>query len=99
MARETYVMRDGELVPKRLAAPLRTAGRVHVISDNLDDVLNHADRRRYTSKAAYYKAVRRAGCAVIGNDTAAIRSRQREMSDAALGGLGADIKTSIDQLR
>lgn len=99
MARETYVLRGGKLVAKRLAAPLAPAGRVHVISDSLDDVFNHADGRRYSSKAAYYRAVRQAGCEIVGNDTKSLASRQQQMSDAALGGLGADIKTSIDQLK
>lgn len=96
MARETYVYRNGKVIPKRRA---QLAAHAYVISDTLDGVLNHADGKRYDSKSAYYAAVRAAGCEIIGNDTASIASRQRERSDAALGGLGGDIKTAIDQLR
>lgn len=39
-----------------------------VISDHLDYTMNPADGKRYSSKSAYYKAVRRAGCEVIGNE-------------------------------
>lgn len=44
----------------------------HVISDNLGEgvqgVLNHADGKKYDSKSSYYKAVKAAGCEVVGND-------------------------------
>jgi hypothetical protein len=40
----------------------------YVISDSLDDVMNHADGQRYSSKRAYERAVRRAGCEIVGNE-------------------------------
>lgn len=30
--------------------------------------MNPADGQRYSSKSAYYKAVRRAGCEIVGNE-------------------------------
>lgn len=46
-----------------LAAP-------NFISDDLgsNGLLNHADGRVYTSKAAYVRAVRAAGCEIVGNE-------------------------------
>jgi hypothetical protein len=44
---------------------------VHVISDHLDYVMNPADGKRYSSKSKYYKAVRAAGCEIMGSDTSA----------------------------
>lgn len=38
------------------------------ISGHLDYVMNHADGKIYTDKAAYYRAVRAAGCEVIGDE-------------------------------
>lgn len=40
----------------------------HVINDGLDYMFSHADGRRYTSKRAYEKAVRAAGCQIVGNE-------------------------------
>lgn len=80
-------------------AKQRARAGIHVISDGLDDVLNMADGKRYSSKAAYYRAVRAAGCEIVGNDTKSLKSRQRQNSDAALTGLGHDIKAAIEQLR
>lgn len=41
-----------------------------VISDDLgpNGLLNHADNRVYTSKAEYVRAVKAAGCEIVGND-------------------------------
>lgn len=41
-----------------------------IISDDLgkNGVLNHADGKKYDSKSAYYRAVRDAGCEVVGDD-------------------------------
>lgn len=43
-----------------------------VISDRLGEgvqgVLNHADGKIYDSKSSYYKAVKAAGCEIVGND-------------------------------
>jgi hypothetical protein len=38
------------------------------IRDTMDHTLNHADGRRYDSKRAYEKAVRAAGCEIVGNE-------------------------------
>jgi hypothetical protein len=38
-----------------------------IIRDGMEPTLNHADRRVYTSKRAYEKAVKAAGCEIIGS--------------------------------
>ncbi|MGO4125712.1 hypothetical protein AB4Z01_15025 [Inquilinus sp. YAF38] len=39
-----------------------------VIGGSLDNVLNHADGKRYSDKRAYERAVRAAGCEIVGNE-------------------------------
>lgn len=51
-----------------------------VISDDLkagvNGLRNHADGRMHDSKSAYTKAVRRAGCEIVGNETPAVKPRE-----------------------
>lgn len=71
MTRETYVLRNGELVPKRLAGP-RDSGKVQgVISDDLGADLEHHgydDGRRTASKSTFRRWTREAGLVEKGND-------------------------------
>jgi hypothetical protein len=39
-----------------------------VIRDELDGVKNPVDGKTYDSKSAYYRAVKSAGCEIVGND-------------------------------
>jgi hypothetical protein len=39
-----------------------------IISDALDYVQNPVDGKRYDSKSAYYRAVKDAGCEIVGNE-------------------------------
>ncbi len=70
MSRGVWVFRNGEVIPKHLASPLneRHANSAYVIGDSLDYTMNPADGKRYSSKSAYYKAVRKAGCHIVGNE-------------------------------
>ena len=86
MARETYVWdrQTHKMIPKHLA-PVPKVARSDlpcpmVISDHLDDVVNPADGQRYSSKSAYYKAVRAKGCEIVGNETPRAAPKA-EMSD------------------
>lgn len=77
MARASYVMRDGRLVPKSEARPLSPRGprsglpRPHVISDSmpdgLDGLINPSDGKWYTSKAAMRAANRALGLTEVGD--------------------------------
>ena len=76
----TYVIRDGKLVDKRYAAPIVSGDRSDLpcpmlIRDGLDDVVNPCDGKPYSSKRAYYAAVRAAGCEIAGNDPAITRQK------------------------
>ncbi len=62
----TYVYRDGVLIEKHKAAPLNT---VHVISDTMNATINHADGKRYDSKAKFRQATKSSGCIEVGNET------------------------------
>ena len=65
MARATYVLRDGKLVEKQFAPPLKG---IHVIRDEMDATQHMADGRIYTSKRKFRNATRAAGCVEVGND-------------------------------
>lgn len=42
--------------------------RPMIIKDGLDDLYSHADGQRYTSKRAYERSVKAAGCEIVGNE-------------------------------
>jgi hypothetical protein len=72
--RGTWVYRDGELVPKHLAAPLiprgarSTLSAPYLIGDTTDAFQSMADGKLYDSKSAYRAELRRQGLREIGND-------------------------------
>lgn len=94
MSRGVWVIRDNELIPKHLAPPLnrKFAEGPMVIGDCMDRTLNPADGRQYDSKRAYYKAVRAAGCEIIGNEAGTASSRP-QMHDPV-----DEIKAAIEQI-
>lgn len=74
MLRGIFVYRDGELVPKHLAAPLvpraaRSAfSAPSVRSDTTDAFRSMADGKLYDSKSNYRAELKRQGMREIGND-------------------------------
>lgn len=52
-----------------------------LIRDCMDATLNPADGKRYTSKREYYRAVRRAGCEIVGNENMAKHIKPKDLSD------------------
>lgn len=86
----TYVLRNGKLVEKTAAT---ADPRLHVISDTMPATLNHADGLRYDSKRGYERAVRAAGCEIVGNEKL---TNTRTFNP---GPIGPDIKAAIQQLR
>lgn len=94
MSRETYVLRDGQLVPKHLAAPREGGAGPFVITDGMDPTMNPADGRTYDSRSQYVRAVKAAGCEIVGNDLMGHRSARN--FDA--GPVGPDIKRAIAEL-
>lgn len=70
--RQTFVMRDGQLIPKHLARP-RESKRSSLpspmlIRDSMDPIQGQMDGQLYDSKSTYRRALRDAGCVEIGNE-------------------------------
>lgn len=67
-------------------------GTSHVGADGMDPLYNHADGKIYDSKSAYIKAVKSAGCEIIGNEQ--IRNKKKPFQ----GGKDLDvaIKKAMD---
>lgn len=95
-SRATYVIRDGELIDKRDAAPLHAPSDApNVIRDQMDPLMHMANGKMSDSKSEHRRWTKEAGCCEVGNEVlkpfkAPILSR----SDRA-----HDIKTAIEQLR
>ena len=77
-------------------------GRSHlpapmVIPDGMDDTRNHADGQMYDSRSSYMRAVKDAGCQVIGDD---IHPDDISISrpEPDFGDVGQDIKDAMDQV-
>ena len=73
--RGTFVLRDGELVPKHLAGPLFARGersyavpRPMLIRDDQPPLKSMADGRIYESKSAMRRGYRERGYEELGND-------------------------------
>lgn len=90
MTRGTFVMRNGKLVPKHLAPPKYSNGKMRqVISDDLGESLEHmgfADGRRTDSKSEFRRWTKEIGAVEKGNDrTARQTTRDNSMTrDVAL---------------
>lgn len=74
--RETYVMRGGRLVRKRLAPPLETPHRVHVIGDVMEPVKHMGTGAVLDSKSRFRQHTRDSGCVEVGTDPAGARPRR-----------------------
>lgn len=87
-------------VPVIEKEPFTRQRAFYVISDTLGEgvqgTFNHADGKKYDSKSEYYKAVKAAGCVVLGNDA----PDQAAPFDPKIcdKDLKQDIKTAIEQL-
>ncbi len=70
----------------------------YVISDDLgiQGIMNHANGKKYDSKSQYYRAVKEAGCVVLGND--APREAKPLEYKICEKELKRDIAKSIEQL-
>ena len=63
-------------------------------SDGMGPILNHADGRLYDSKSAYYRAVKDAGCEIIGNE----KLPERQVKEPDVKDIARDVKTAIQQV-
>ncbi len=65
-------------------------------SDGMDTIVNHADGRLYDSRSAYERAVKDAGCVIVGNDFDVPSGPKTTSPDPK--DLAQDIKTAIEQV-
>ncbi len=93
-----YVLRDGKLVDKALAAPLTVDSHVSVISDSMEPTRHMADGKYYTSKAKFRQTTRAYGCVEIGNDVAPLL-KPRQPVPLSRDQRRHDIRRAIDDLR
>ena len=67
-----------------------------VIRDGMDPIRSMADGKMYDGKGAYYRAVRAAGCEIVGNERAPFeRQQSREFVPDPVG---PDIKRALEEL-
>jgi len=99
--RDTYVLRNGRLVPKRLAQPLVKANdpKIHVISDVMDPLKHMGTGRIHTSKAAFRADTRALGCDEVGNDPAATRDIGLKRVEPSEYEIVQDVKRALQELR
>lgn len=64
----TYVMRDGKLVEKHLAAPKGSSFVRGVISDSIPDLVHPATGKKMDSKSAFRKVTKDHGYIEMGNE-------------------------------
>jgi hypothetical protein len=90
--RERFVISDGALRPwpevasRRRARALASRSELPapmIIRDELSGVVNPCDGKRYDSKSAYYRAVKEAGCVIVGNEAEKMMSAPRARSNVS----------------
>ncbi len=69
----TYVLRDGKLVEKHLAAPKGANYVRGVISDSIPDMVHPANGKRYSSKSTFRKVTKDHGYVEVGTEKQADR--------------------------
>ena len=62
-------------------------------ADGMEAIMNHADGRMYDSRSGYERAVKDAGCEIVGND----QPNERQITEVP--NVGQDVKTAIEQLK
>lgn len=76
----TYVLRNGELVEKHLAAPKNAAPGI--IRDTIDATWHPADGRHYDSKSEFRRVTKDHGCEEVGNELQSDRRVINQISKA-----------------
>lgn len=87
MARESYVFRDGDLIPRHLAPPLvqRFGRGPAVLRDSVEPFVSQVDGRTYDSLSTYRQSISEANARtgrdyeIVGNDH---KSLMREQAPA-----------------
>jgi hypothetical protein len=98
-----YVFREGlgvieaHLAPPRTRGPRSSLPMPYIRSDGMSDTLNPANGQMYDSKSAYEKAVRAAGCEIVGDDPGFHSPKEPDFTPDNRE-IERDIKQAIDQL-
>lgn len=93
MMRETYVLRDGKLVPKHLAAPRNAVSSgPQVIGDTIE-MWSPMDGKHYTSKSKYRAEVRARGLTEVGTE------RQTQHARPTAGDLRHEVARAVQMVR
>jgi hypothetical protein len=96
-----FVMFEGRLRPWSEVARLRREARIKVesllprptvIRDALDNVKNPVDGKIYDSKSSYYKAVKDAGCVIVGNEAEKLARQQSPRPEVTTREIGEAIQ-------
>lgn len=92
-------MDDGQINGVELGS-VPSGVRIYITSDNIGNgaqgILNPADGKYYDSRSAYYRAVKDAGCVVMGSD--APRENNRKATSISKKALRSGLKQAADQL-
>ena len=84
---------DAMLIQSKAARAANPMKAPMVIRDGMDATMNPVNGQHYDSKRAYERAVRDAGCVIVGNE-----APTHVHMPPPVGGVEQDIKTAIDQL-
>ena len=68
-------------------------GVPYIRTDGMDPIVNHANGLMYDSRSAYERAVKDAGCVIVGDDVPTVSTPAPTPGD-----LRRDIKTAIEQV-
>ncbi len=85
MARETYVYRDGQLIPKHLAAPLGRVSGLQVIKDIEPYQAIAVDGRVIGGRRQHREMLRAHGLVEVGNEAPRQRTAPPDRVDRQLG--------------
>lgn len=100
----TYAYEGPGLYNKRSGYQMDQCQRIdvcapQVIRDGLPDIKSMADGRRYDSKRAYYRSVKRANCEIVDGLKPESYVAKPESDKAHMQHIVSDIKKSLEQLR
>jgi len=80
MSRETFVRRNGKIIPKSEAEPIERTAAPHIISDYLPDLVHPSTGKRMDSKSRFRAETRARGLTEVGTEQ--LRDTRRiEMPD------------------
>lgn len=94
--RETFVMRDGKLVPKHMAAPMERHGTIHIIPDGMGDTWHPVTGKFSDSKSAFRRMTKEAGCEEVGNERPTPKPKSLKLDNRQRR---EDIQRAIYELR